>query len=81
MTITCSAKEYTFDVTNENFYAEKEISDFKDSIPSDIKDKLVNLSPEEADEAAKHYDLNFFIQKITTAIKDREEEQSVSSDI
>jgi stage III sporulation protein AE len=69
MTITCSAKEYTFDVTNENFYAEKEISDFKNSIPSDIKDKLVNLSPEEADEAAKRYDLNFFVREITSAVK------------
>lgn len=70
MTVTCSAKEYSFNIADENFYAEKEISEFRESIPSEIKDKLGNLTPKESDKAAKHYDLNFFIQEITTAIKD-----------
>ena len=28
MTVTCSAKEYSFNIADENFYAEKEISEF-----------------------------------------------------
>lgn len=70
MAINCAAAEYTFNYSNGDQAADQEIDDFLSSLPDDVRNKISDISTDNAGEAVSNYDINFFTKEFVGVLND-----------